>query len=169
MSSVSIIEKVINSEVLLEEMLVLPKIGNSNEGFIQEETSLVRNLSDSHKSILRKWNGFNLDVIRLYGCGVVHEELKRLSTCQTGPLTEREGVIVFGDDPVGFVYGEQVDGSILSEDTSTGDVKVIAKNMDDFFERLVFGVDAVEFGGIEWEDELKDAGVLKTEQGTDHG
>jgi hypothetical protein len=160
MSAVSVIEKMIQSEVLFEEMLVLPVDGSSEEMFIEEEANLVRRLSERHKCILRKWNGFNLDVVRFYGCNVTHKEIKRLSSCQIGPLAEMEGVIVVGDDPAGFVYGEHENGKVLVEDTSSGEVKEVAKSLDDFFERLVFGVDAANFGGVDWANELRDAGVI---------
>jgi len=160
MSAVSIIEKAINSEVLLEDMLVLPIKGSDNDMFAREEINLVRSLSEMHKSILRKWNGFNLDVVRFYGCDATHEELKRLSNCQTGPLVELDGVIVIGDDPAGFVYGEQANGKILMEDTSSGEVIEVAEDLDDFFERFVFGVDAANFGGADWADELRDANLI---------
>lgn len=160
MSAVTIIEKAISSGVLLEDMMVVPRIGSSDSDIKQEEKGLPRPLSKSHISFLKKWNGINLDVVRLYGCGNVHEELKRLSSSQSGVLSELEACIVFGDDPAGFMYAEKDNGSILSVQTSNSEIKEIAQNMDDFFERLVFGKDAKEFAGEDWEEELTDAGML---------
>jgi hypothetical protein len=160
MKAITIIEKAISSCVLLEDMTVIPLSGSSESDIMEEERLLSRSLSSSHKSLLKKWNGVNLDVIRLYGCGSVHEEFKRLSTCQTGVLAESVGNIVFGDDPSGFMYAEKSDGKILSVQTSVGEIKEIAENLDDFFERFVFGKDAKEFGGEDWVKELMDAGMF---------
>ena len=160
MSAVTIIEKSLSSGILLEEMIVVPQAGASESDIRSEEKLLPRSLSSSHISLLKKWNGMNLDVIRLYGCGNVHEELKRLSSCQTGALVELEGNIVFGDDPSGFMFAEKSDGKILSVQTSVGEIKEVAENLDDFFERLIFGKDAKEFGGEDWVEELVDAGLL---------
>ncbi len=160
MSAVTIIEKAISSGVLLEDMTVIPKLGSSDSDIQREENLLPRPLSNNHVTLLKKWNGMNLDVIRLYGCGSVHEELKQLSSCQMGVLSELEGNVVFGDDPAGFMYAEKDDGTILSVQTSSGEIKEVAQNMDDFFERLVFGKDAREFGGEDWEEELIDTAIL---------
>jgi len=109
---------------------------------------------------MKKWNGMNLDVIRLYGCGDVHPELKRLSASQSGVLAEGAGNIVFGDDPSGFMCAEKGDGIILSVQVSTGEVKEVAFDIDDLFERYIFGKDVKEFGGEDWVEELLEAGVL---------
>lgn len=160
MRAVTVIEKAISSNVLLEDMTVIPRLGSNDSDIQREEFFLPRPLSNKHVALLKKWNGINLDVIRLYGCGNVHEELKSLSSCQTGVLSELEGNVVFGDDPAGFMYAEKDDGTILSVQTSSGEIKEIAQNMDDFFERLIFGKDARKFAGKDWEEELVDAKIL---------
>lgn len=160
MNAVSRIEKVLSSGVLIPEMLVIPDFGATESEIHEEESNLPRQLSHSHKSLIKKWNGMNLDLIRIYGCGKVHPELNRLSERQSGVLSEGVGNIVFADDPAGFMYAEKNDGSILSVQVSTGEVRDVAKNIDDFFVRLVFGKDARDFGGDEWVEELVDAGIL---------
>ena len=90
----------------------------------------------------------------------VHPELRQLSDAQTDMFSGVSNYIVFGDDPSGFMYAEDDGGVIYSVQVSTGDVKELARSLDDFFERLVFGKDAKEFGGQDWEEELRDAGLL---------
>ncbi|MAR92155.1 MAG: hypothetical protein CML06_14920 [Pseudomonadales bacterium] len=160
MSSVTIIEKAIKSGVLIEGLAVIPDKGATNEEITQEESRLPRRLSDQHKALLRRWNGMNMDVMRLYGCANVHPELRQLSDAQTDMFTGVCNYIVFGDDPSGFMYAEGDDGVIYSVQVSTGNVKELASSLDDFFERLVFGKDAKDFGGTDWEEELRDVGLL---------
>lgn len=160
MNAVSKIERVIDSGILIEELTVIPVSGATDEMILGEEKKLPRSLSAQHKDILRRWNGINMDIVRLYGCGAVENELSRLSDRQTGVLSEIEGNIVFGDDPAGYMYAEANDGRILSVDTSSSEIKEVADNMDKFFTELVFGVSAKEFAGEEWQQELINAGLI---------
>lgn len=160
MSSVTIIEKAIKSGVLIEGLTVIPDVGATDIEISQEESQLPRKLSDQHRALLRRWNGMNMDVMRLYGCMNVHPELRRLSDAQTDMFSGVSNYIVFGDDPSGFMYAEDDSGTVYSVQVSTGDVKFLARDLNDFFERLVFGKDAKEFGGKDWEEELMNAGLL---------
>jgi hypothetical protein len=160
MSSVTIIEKAIQSGVLIESLIVIPTKGATGAQIAEEESVLPRKLSESHVKILMHWNGINMDVIRLYGCADIHEELRRLSDAQIGMFPGVEGCVVFGDDPAGFIYAEGGDGSIYSAQVSSGEVRKLAYNLDDFFERLVFGQDAKDFGGADWEEELLGVGLI---------
>jgi hypothetical protein len=160
MSSVTIIEKAIKSGVLIDGLTVIPDVGATDVEIAQEETLLPRSLSDQHKRLLKRWNAMNIDVLRVYGCVNVHDELRRLSEAQIDMFADVDNVIVFGDDPAGFIYAESADGSIHSVQASTGEVKRLADSMDDFFERLVFGKDAKEFGGEDWAEELVDGGLI---------
>lgn len=160
MSSVTIIEKAIASGVLIEGLTIMPSRGATDVEIVKEEAALPRPLSKQHREILKRWNGMNMDILRLYGCGNVHEELRRLSEAQIVIFSSVENEIVFGDDPAGFMYAEGVDGSIHSVQVSTGEEKKLAVSLDDFFERLVFGQDAKEFGGTDWQEELADCGLL---------
>lgn len=160
MSAASIITKAIKSGALIEGLIVIPSSGATELEITREEALLPRTMSEQHKDILRCWNGVNLDILRLYGCSD-HEELRRLSETQGDLFSKIEGAIAFGDDPAGFIYAESADGSIYSSQVSTGEEKKLAENLNDFFERLVFGEDAKEFGGEDWEKELVDAGLIQ--------
>lgn len=160
MSSVMIIEKAIKSGVLIDGLTIIPDRGASDTEIVEEEKKLPRPLSSQHKAILKRWNGMNMDIMRLYGCADVHEELRRLCDSQIDMFSEVEGAIVFADDPSGFIYAESLTGSVHSIQAANGEMKVLAASIDDFFERLVFGKDAKEFGGVEWEEELADCGLL---------
>ncbi len=75
-------------------------------------------------------------------------------------MSEIPGVIVFADDPAGFSYGEAPNGNVLVYDSDGQTVKTLAADMDDFFSRLVFGVDAKDFAGADWFAELKAARIV---------
>jgi hypothetical protein len=40
------------------------------------------------------------------------------------------------------------------------EIKEVATSMDDFFGRLVFGVDSADFLGVQWLEDLKNSGVI---------
>lgn len=160
MSAVKRIEQVLKSGVLIDALMVVPETGASDGMLVSEENKLSRSLSGQHKILLKQWNGINLDIIRLYGCEPVEEEVSALSQRQQSDLLDQGGYIVFGDDPAGYMYVEANDGSVISVDSEGGEIRKLAKDIDDFFMRLVFGVDAKSFAGEAWEKELSDAGLL---------
>ncbi|MFI0416533.1 MAG: SMI1/KNR4 family protein [Candidatus Thiodiazotropha sp.] len=160
MNAVAKIEQALRSGVLIEDLIVVPQSGATDGMIASEEKKLSRSLSSQHKKLLKRWNGMNIDVIRLYGCGPVVDEIDALFNRQSGVLSEQKGNVVFGDDPAGYMYAEADDGSILSVDTASGEVKKLANDIDDFFSRLVFGVDAKDFAGDDWKQELVDSGML---------
>jgi len=79
---------------------------------------------------------------------------------QSKALINVPGAIFFGDDPSGFVYAETLNGTIVSMDSSSGEIKIISSNVDDFFSRLIFGKDASRFAGDDWADGLKAASLI---------
>ena len=162
MRAKDIIERALNSSYLMEELeglIVVPKAGATDEVIKEEENLIKRKLSKQHKDILKKWNGINLEVVRLYGCGSVDEELDRLSDKQMQGLTNK-GQIVIGSDPSGFIYLESFGGAVSVYDPEGDEIREIARDLDDFFCRLVFGKDAREFAGEDWETDLIKAGIL---------
>lgn len=93
------------------------------------------------------------------GCGDEAREVGRLSARQIDGDFGVGGAIVVGSDPSGFVYLQAADQRVYSLDTDGGDFEQIAENLDDFFERLVFGPDAATFAGDDWLAELRKAGM----------
>ena len=153
----SIIERVLNSNVLLSELVHVAPRGATAQEIASEEKLMTRALSPGHREILAMWNGANLDVIRLFCCGPSSVPgVRRLSAGQEGAC---DGEVFFADDPAGFRYVEGPGGAYLV-DADGGSRRRIAENLDDLFTRVVFGRDAASFGGPEWEQELRDAGLF---------
>jgi len=159
-----VIERVLMARILTPNLTVIPPRGASQADFDEEERSLPRPLSLSMKRLLSMWNGLDLDVVRLYGCGAVVAGIKRLSSHQVplepGMLRELSKPIIIGSDPSGFVYIEDDRGQVWCLDTDGGDRNRVADSLDDFFGRVVFGADAETFAGSEWAKVLRDAGLV---------
>jgi hypothetical protein len=160
MSAISIIERVVQSGVLIEELVVIPKLGATDEMILNEEKKLPRRFSEIHKDILKRWNGMNIDVVRLHGCEPVESGIFSISDRQLDVLANVQGGVVFADDAAGFSYAEAEDGRIFSIDNDGGSTKEVSVNMDRFFTYWIFGLGAKEFAGEDWQKELVDAGVL---------
>jgi hypothetical protein len=155
-TAVEVIERALASGLLMPELIFVPDRGASSDEFAQEEQRLGRPLSASHRALLARWNGLDLEVLRFYGCGACGE-VDNLSARQE-PRPEGDGVVVVGSSPAGFVYAEDANG-ILSLDSKTMAVKRVAADLDDFVGRLVFGADASAFAGEEWAAEVRNAGL----------
>lgn len=160
MTAVQTIERVLKSKILKESLTYVPGRGVTSQELMELSNKLPRTLSEAQLSLLKRWNGLNLDVVRVYGASPTDGELRGLSEVQSGPLSEISGNVIFADDPSGFVYAETSTGEIISFDSSFGEVKTIAASLDDFFDRLVFGKDADQFAGKDWLSDLRDAGLV---------
>ena len=140
------------------DLTTIPKSGASKGDIAALKDVLPRAISKQHEQLLLKWNGADLDVIRIYGCQNVEANLSFIAEKQfENPIN---GGIAFGDDPTGFIYLEADDGKVYSLDTVSGNTQELASDLEDFFSRLLFGEDASLFGGDDWKAELQDAGVL---------
>jgi hypothetical protein len=160
MKAINVIENVLGAELLIPDMVRLPKSGASDNDINIAEANLQRPLSDQHKTLLRRWNGIGLDVIRIYGCGNSNKSISDIVKRQHGLLSEYKGYICFADDPAGIMYAESDNGQIFSAHATDISIKKIADNIDDLISNLIFGKRAALFAGEEWVDELKEAGLL---------
>ncbi len=141
-------------------LVAVPETGASDADFAALVVALPRRLSATHEAILRRGNGLNLDIIRIFRAGANVKRLPGLLDHQPPPLAEMSGVIVFANDPSGFEYAEASTGEILSRDHDGGEVKEIASSMEEFFDVLLFGARAAGFAGQDWYDELAAAGII---------
>lgn len=161
MTNIELIEKVISSGLLLQPLTYIPTQGANPSELLMLDDSLPKPMSNAHKTILQKWNGLNLDVIRLYGASPTPGELNGLAESQEGVLISfNDGYIVFGEDPAGFIYLEDGEGRIWSLDSEIQVSSLIARDMDDFFQNYLFGLKGFEFGGENWMQELRSAGLI---------
>lgn len=158
------IKKVIKSGILLESLMSIPTKGATKELINIEEKSMPRMLSQQHRLFLEIWNGADLDIIRVYGVGETEEFIKMLARehKEWKDIIQELGdqVILFADDPAGFMYFETKDGSIIKLDTDGGKVEKISEDMNDFFLNYLFGRNAAEYAGEGWLQELKDANLI---------
>jgi hypothetical protein len=148
------------ANVLKKALTFIPPRGATDMEIAAAGQVLRRPLSARHAALLRRWNGLNLEVVRLYGATETPGEIRALAEAQLPLLAARPGTVVFGDDPAGFVYGELERGEVVLWDSDLGDMDVVATNLDEFFDRLVFGAGAEQFAGEDWKSKLKAAGLL---------
>jgi len=162
--AVEVIERVLKAGFLSAGLTVIPDRGATRADFDEEERLLPRPLSHVVRRLLARWNGLNLDVVRLYGCGSVVNGIKRLSPHQLrlapDELRNLDKPMVIGSDPSGFVYVEDTRGPVWSLDTDGGELTRLGDNLDDFLGRVVFGEDAEAFAGGDWVRTLRDAGLI---------
>lgn len=160
MSATTKIEKVIQSGVLIRELLVIPAGAQAHQ--IQDEQRVLGcSLSRDLTLFLSKWNGINLDVVSIFGCKDTHPEIPALRDRQSLlPLTTVNGIVI-GSDPSGFIYIEMSDGSIVASDTKSTEQQRVGDSFDDFLCRYVFGEDADQFAGEEWKQALQQAGLFE--------
>ena len=161
MSAVATIERVLGSALLRPTLISVPATGATEGQIARVESRLPRSLSQPHRTLLARWNGLDLDVLRIHGADSSGIDGPRdLASRQDAAALPRS--IVFADDPSGFVYVEDELGVIWSMDSDGGEAKQVAPDLDAFFSDLVFGRHAAKFMGQSWADELMAAGLLDT-------
>ncbi len=158
MNAIKKIENVLETHLLVEELTLTPERGASAAEIHEEEKLLRKDLSPEHKKLLRKWNGIGLEVIRFFGCGAATGEIGRLRDFQV--QSDDSTVLTIASDASGFAYLQSVEGEIYSFDTSGGEIRWIAKSLDDLICNVIFGEKAAEFGGADWELEVRENGLI---------
>lgn len=144
MNTKILIEKVINSGVLIKELIDMPRGGASNKDLEASEARIGTKIDGGLKELLRSYNGANLDVIRFYSCD-------RLEATKHG--------LLFADDPSGFIYYIDDSGVVICEDTDGGNINEIASSVTDFIHSYLFGKRSAEFAGKEYHRDLIKAGI----------
>jgi hypothetical protein len=159
MEMIETIERVIKTRILKESLTLIPDKGASLDNIAEEEALVGRKFSIYHKLFLEKWNGIDLEIIRIYCCATPVNRLKRISDEQFKELISN-GLMVIGSDPSGFVYLENDKAEIYSLDTDGSEIEFLANNLDIFFADLIFGQNANKFLGDEWKKELINKGII---------
>lgn len=154
MTMIEVIERIIKSDILLTSLTHIPKSGASSEEIKAEESLLNRKFSEDLKRFLMKWNGIDLEILRIYRCGKSTDRLKRFADEQFAESSSA-GFIAIGSSPAGFIYLENEKSEIFSFDTDGGDIEFLAENLEVFLTELVFGKRADEFMGEEWKENLR--------------
>ena len=162
------IKKVIESGLLLDELMTIPSSKAIDMIVDAEEKMLPRPLSTYHRAFLNVWNGADLDRVRVHGTGETEEFIKSLSrehqewkeVIDEVVNKVDEKVVLFADDPAGFMYFELESGRIIQLDTDGGSITQVAEDMNDFFLNYLFGKRANEYAGDDWLQELKDAKII---------
>ncbi len=159
MNFINVIEKTLESSLFEPSLIFIPKEGLSETELDNLEKEIGRKLSPYHKEFLQKWNGINLEIIRLYGFGNKEKRIRQLTDEQNERFLSKH-TLVIGSDPSGFIYLEDKEFNILCLDTISGETQFLARNLDDFFSALVFGEESNKFLGEEWKNELHKLGFL---------
>ena len=136
--------------------MFVPTRGATSADIAAIEAAISRSISHRHKELLRRWNGLNLDVVRVFGCNPSTGEIRNLADSQ---LTDSTNIVI-GDDPAGFTYSEASDGKIYCHDSDPISKRHVADNLELFFTSYLFGPAAESFGGKEWVAELVDSGLI---------
>ena len=137
------VERVLASGVLSRSLTELrPPASLQDIG--KTEARLERRLPDTLRALLGRWDGANLDVVRLVPCDTLE--------------VQEEG-LYFANDPAGFMYFLDSEDRVVVLDTDGGGLKAVAANVDDFLTGYVFGSRSEEFMGARWLAELKVAGL----------
>ena len=96
MNAIATIRKVIDSGILESALVSIPSRGATEQEIADEQRLLRLDLCPDHLQILRQWNGVDLEVIRLFGCGEDASPPGRLSENQTPMAVEGvTAIIVF--------------------------------------------------------------------------
>jgi hypothetical protein len=160
MSAVEVIERVLRTGVLMEDLTIVPAQGASDREIDSEQHAIGRQFSPELKNFLRRWNGANLDVLVLFGCGRTHAEIPRFRDRQILRPTSMEDSVIICSDPAGFLFAESPDRRVISIDSQGGACKAVGSSFNDFICRFVFGGDSDLFGGEEWKQELRGVGLF---------
>ncbi len=139
MNTKELIEKVIASGILLNELTELSLSGATDKELAKAENRIGVKIDEGHKELLRAYDGANLDVIRFYAIGRI--------------INTKQG-LKFADDPSGFIFYVNATGEVISEDTDGGNVKKVASSVKEFIHSYLFGERSAEFAGEEWHQEL---------------
>jgi hypothetical protein len=135
------VDRVLASDLLAPELVTVP-----DRGAADDELTNVFDLERADHlpliQLLRRWNGLDLDTVRIHGVGNLPDGI--CSAHRTG-----DG-LVFASDPAGFVYVLKEDGSVSSVDHDGGSVTRVADDVVDFICNFVFGNRAVDFAGDDW-------------------
>ena len=137
------IERVLASGVLSRSMVQL-RSPASSEDIDAAEKRLGSPLPNTLRALLERWDGANLDVVRLVSCESLNLDGQGL---------------YFANDPSGFMYFLDQAGQVVSIDTDGGAAQIVAPGLDDFLTGYVFGTRSHEFMGTQWLTELRAAGL----------
>jgi len=156
MDLLSLVQKAIDSGLLAKALVFLPASGAPTGAVANLERSLDRRLSPGYVEFLARWNGADLDVIRVHGVGADGSGIPNAR-----PLSAKDSAsLVVASDPSGFIYVEAADHSIHSVDHDGGATKVLAPDFVTFMTEFVFGSRAAQFLGEDWLRELKAKGFV---------
>lgn len=155
------LEMALASDLLSREMTQLPARGATPLELEALEAAVRRPMSEQHRRLLSRWNGADLDIIRVYGAGAVESGIYPIeSEAHWAERLGLTGAIIVGSDYSGFLYFELADGSIYQWDHDGDENGVVGSDLEDFLQNRVFGERSRDHYGAEWLAELQRAGLV---------
>jgi hypothetical protein len=156
------IEIIIESGVLSDGLVDISANGATSGELAQLETLVGRPLCEDHRALLLRWNGADLDVVRILPVASTSDRESIVSAFTYIHFPPRVSKpIPLASDPAGFVYYETESGEVWVWDHDGGSNELVATDVREFFTELVFGRRASEFIDQQWHEELVQAGILK--------
>lgn len=137
-------EKLIASGVVMDSLAELPDNGADDQQISLTQAKLGTVLPSELVSLLKTYDGANLEVIRFNSIGSIEMS---------------EQGFLFASCPAGFMYHITSNGEVIVEDTDGGDMDRIASSLHEFIYSYLFGSRSAEFCGAEWYQELVAAGI----------
>ena len=137
------VDRVVASGVLSASLCEFPPPAALAE-IQRAELRMGQRVPESLRSLLCRWNGVNLDVLRLLPCET---------------MEARDEGLYFANDPAGFMYFLDSSGAVVMLNADGGDLKVVASDLSDLLTGYIFGARARAFAGEEWARELAAAGL----------
>lgn len=103
MGAVDKIRAVLDTSLLMPELVIVPSSGATDNEISDEQALVGRIFCNDHVAILRQWNGIALDIVKLFGCSDSVGEIGRISAWHRPGEYGVVGAVVVGADPSGFL------------------------------------------------------------------
>ena len=154
------IERIIASGLLTPSLVFLPAAGANRLQIATLEAITVRPLSAQHRALLARWNGANLEVIRLLGTGITDDNIPTIESHLEYARTIAPGSVPIANDPSGFIYLEMQNGTITCMDDAHENFEQIAIDINHFFSDAIFGIASGSLFGEDWLNDLRTIGIV---------
>jgi hypothetical protein len=128
------INKALINGLILKDLTCIPINGLINEEISNIEEKIEYSLPNQYKEFLKKYNGADFDVVRIFGNDISNFQVIDYS------------LLVFSSDPSGFLYAFDKNEKVYCIDPDGGEIILVAQDFGLFLCDYIFGKDSKEFG-----------------------